>query len=274
MCCFQLVFGKIYTIFSLKWGYISAIVIFEIGSAVCATAPDSTALIVGRAIAGLGCSGLASGALIILANSLPLRRRPIYAGIIGSMFGIANVCGPPLGGVLTDHLSWRWCFYINLPIGAITILLLGFFFNPQQGEPKAGTTSKLKDLDFVGLAFLFPGIISTLLGLQWGGSTYPWNSWRIVFLFCIAGVLSVCFIFVQFWRGDNGTIPPRIASQRSVACSSIVALSMGAAFLTLMYFIPLYFQAVKGVSAARSGVMVLPIVISDIIFSITAGVLG
>jgi MFS family permease len=93
MCCFYLVFGKIYTVFSLKWGYISAILIFEIGSAVCATAPNSTALIIWRAIAGLGCSGLASEALIILGNSVPLHRRPIYAGIIGSMFGIAGYVG-------------------------------------------------------------------------------------------------------------------------------------------------------------------------------------
>jgi MFS family permease len=275
MCCFQLVFGKIYTVFSLKWGYISAILIFEIGSAVCATAPNSTALIIGRAIAGLGCAGLASGALIILANSVPLNRRPIYAGIIGSMFGIASVCGPPLGGALTSHLSWRWCFYINLPIGVITVLLLGFFFHPRQGELKTGTIrEKLEDFDFVSLPFLFPGIISTLLGLQWGGSAYPWRSWRIVLLLCIAGVLFVCFIFIQLQRGDKATLPPRIASQRSVACGSIAALSIGAAFLTLIYFVPLYFQVIKGVSAARSGVMILPIVISDVIFSITAGVLG
>lgn len=105
-------FGKLYTFYSLKWVYLTAIFIFEVGSLVCATAPTSSALIVGRAIAGLGSAGIFSGAVLIIAHSVPLRQRPTYTGIVGAMYGIASVAGPLLGGVFTDSksLTWRWCF--------------------------------------------------------------------------------------------------------------------------------------------------------------------
>lgn len=153
MCSFQLIFGKIYTFFSLKWCFIGCVVIFEIGSLICAVAPNSEVLIVGRAIAGLGCSGIFSGSLIILAHSVPLHQRPLYTGLIGGMFGIASVAGPLLGGVFTDsHLTWRWCFYINLPIGAVTLLIIGFLFTAPNRKKvdKITTKEKLAQFDFIG----------------------------------------------------------------------------------------------------------------------------
>ena len=112
-CAFQLLWGKFYTFFSIKWTFLVTIGIFELGSLVCGVAPNSTALIVGRAIAGLGSAGIFSGALIIIAYSVPLEKRPIYTGLIGGMYGIASVAGPLMGGAFTDRLTWRWCFYIK-----------------------------------------------------------------------------------------------------------------------------------------------------------------
>lgn len=108
-CSFQLLYGKIYTYASIKWTFIVCVIIFEIGSAICGAAPSSTALIVGRAIAGLGAGGLFSGGLLIIAHTVPLQKRPIYTGLVGGMYGIASVAGPLLGGVFTDsYLTWRW----------------------------------------------------------------------------------------------------------------------------------------------------------------------
>lgn len=275
MSCFQLPVGQLYSLFSLKWIYIGAIFVFEIGSAICGSAPNSTAFIFGRAIAGLGCSGLVSGALTILANSVPLRKRPIFAGIIGSMFAVASVCGPPLGGALTDRVSWRWCFYINLPIGAVTLLLLSIFFNPPHDKTKDTTNSKkFAEIDFLSMLVLFPGIICLVLGCQWGDTAYDWNNWRIILLFSLGGVLFICFIVMQIRREGKATIPPRIITQRTVACASVAALSIAASFINIIYYLPIYFQVIKGVTAERSGTMILAIVISDVICSILAGTLG
>lgn len=112
---FQLLFGKFYSQFNVKWTFLSALALFEIGSLICGAAPNSVALIVGRAIAGLGSAGIFSGAQIIVAYTVPLEKRGMYTGLIGGTYGIASILGPLLGGAFTDHATWRWCFYINLP---------------------------------------------------------------------------------------------------------------------------------------------------------------
>ncbi|KAJ6180746.1 hypothetical protein N7519_011207 [Penicillium mononematosum] len=124
----QLLFGKFYTFFNVKWTYLFAIGLFELGSLICGVANSSLTLIMGRAVAGIGSAGIFSGSLIIVAHSVALKRRPLYNSCIGGMFGISSVAGPLLGGVFTDKVTWRWCFYINLPIGAVTVLVITIFF--------------------------------------------------------------------------------------------------------------------------------------------------
>ncbi|KAJ7160574.1 major facilitator superfamily transporter [Mycena crocata] len=269
----QLLFGKFYTFLPVKWVYIAAIAIFEVGSAICGAAPNSNALIIGRAIAGLGSAGIFSGAMIIVANTVPLSKRPIYSGMIGGMFGIASVTGPLMGGAFTDKVSWRWCFYINLPIGAITLAVVIFLFKmPRSGQVKHEPATFLERLNLFdpwGTLVFVPAIVCLLLALQWGGSKYPWKSGHIIGLLVAFAVLFGIFIGVQLWKQDRATIPPRILKQRSIWSGAWFAFSMGSAFFILSFII--WFQAIGGVSAVRSGIDNLPMILSLVFASIFAG---
>ncbi|KAK7951028.1 efflux pump antibiotic resistance protein [Apiospora aurea] len=275
----QLLFGKFYTFFSVKWVYLTAIIVFEIGSLICGVAQNSVTLIVGRAVAGLGSAGLMSGSLIILAHSVPLAKRPIYSGMIGGLYSVTSVAGPLLGGVLTDKANlptqtWRWCFLINLPIGAVTVLVIAFFYaDPQMARPPAEPFfERLKRFDPLGTAIYMPAIICLLLALQWGGTEYPWGNGRIISLFVLFGILILAFLYVQHWQGDNATVPPRIMRNRSVWTSAFFGFSTTAAFFVLVYYLPIWFQAVQGASAVDSGLRNLPMLISVVVAAMGAGV--
>ncbi|KAG4417765.1 hypothetical protein IFR04_009053, partial [Cadophora malorum] len=269
----QPTFGRIYTIFDIKYTFMVAIVIFEIGSLVCATAPTSNALIVGRAIAGMGTGGLFSGAIVILAYCLPLRKRPAAFGLIGGMWGIASVAGPLLGGVFTDEISWRWCFYINLPIGAVSIVVIYFFLRiPRENNPdNLSVTQRILKLDLIGASILVPAVICLLLALQWGGSTYPWNNSRIIGLFIGFGLLTIIFVYTQIRLGDRGTLPPRLFKNRNVVCALAFALFFGSGFFAIIFYLAIYFQSVKGSSATKAGIQLLPLLISTVLSSIVTG---
>ncbi|KAL0570431.1 MFS sugar transporter [Marasmius crinis-equi] len=271
---FQLMFGKFYTYFSIKWTFITAISIFEIGSFICGAAPSSEALIVGRAIAGIGSAGVFSGALIVVAHAVPLQKRPLFNGLIGAMYGLASVAGPSLGGAFTDKVTWRWCFYINLPIGAITLLIIAFFFKspPRQKSSKIDSwRDGLSKFDLWGTLAFIPAVVSLLLALQWGGTKYPWSDGRIIGLFVVFGVLIVIFIGIQIWKQDDATVPPRILMQRSILSSAWFALSLGTSFFIMVYYVPIWFQAIKGTSAVKSGIDNLPSILAVVVASLISG---
>jgi MFS family permease len=233
-------------------------------------------LIVGRAVAGVGAAGIFSGALTILAYSVPLAKRPIYTGAIGSMYGLASISGPLMGGAFTDRVTWRWCFYINLPVGAVTMAVIAWFFpDPKRQTEVQGAGESLwqrvKRFDPFGTLVFMPGIISLLLALQWGGTTYAWNSWRVILLFCVFGVLILAFVYFQIRQGDLATVPPRIVLKRSVWSAGFFVMCLGGAFLGSVYYLPIWFQAVKDASAVGSGIMNLPMLVSMVLCSVVAG---
>ncbi|KAK1977205.1 major facilitator superfamily transporter [Colletotrichum cereale] len=268
----QLLFGKLYSFFSIKRIYLIAIGIFELGSLVCGVAPNSIVLIIGRAIAGLGSAGIYAGALIILAHSVPLEKRPIYTGIVSSMWGISSVAGPLLGGFFTDNLTWRWCFYINLPVGAATVLVIILFFpDPVRSIPQDTWRTRLVQMDPLGNLLFMPSVICLLLALHWGGVVCSWLSARIIALFLAFVIGMLGFLYLQHRGQENATIPPRIFKKRTVWSSSLFSFTLGAAFLLSVYYLPIWFQFVQGVSAVNSGVRNLPMLVGNLIFSLVAG---
>lgn len=277
LCAFQLFFGRLYHRFSVKWVFLSCLFIFELGSLVCGVAPNSTALIIGRAVAGVGAAGIFSGALIIIAFSTPLDKRAMYTALVSAVFGIASVIGPLLGGVFTDHVTWRWCFYINLPFGGVTAAALVVFLHlprrPRGPSDEVSETLRQRIMHFdpIGTAIFLPCVVCVLLALQWGGTTYAWSDGRIVALFVLFGLLLISFVGVQFWMGEDATVPVRIAGQRSIASSAFFSMCVGASFFTMVYYLPIWFQAIRGASATSSGIDTLPMMISTTVGNIIGG---
>ncbi|KAH8629607.1 Efflux pump [Alternaria alternata] len=240
-------FGKIYTYFDVKYTYLFALVIFEVGSIICAAATSSPMFIVGRAVAGAGAAALYSGGMTIIGFSVPLRKRAIYIAALSSMFGIASVVGPILGGALTDRASWRWCFWINLPFGAVSLAVVFFFFtNPKRTYSHLPVKERLKKIDIVGAVFLICAIVCLLLCLQWGGFSYAWSNSKVWGTLLGFGLLISVFIGIQLRQEDRATIPVRVFTQRTVL-------------------------AIKGTTAEESGIRTIAYLVSITCSSIVIG---
>ncbi|KAI1173416.1 efflux pump antibiotic resistance protein [Nemania sp. FL0916] len=274
VCAFQFVFGKAYTLFSVKRVFLLANVISIAGSLLCGTAPTSTALVVGRAVAGLGSAGIFSGCFVILVQSVPLHRRPIFLGVVGGIEGVATLAAPLLGGALTQALGWRWCFYINPPVGAVTLALtMCCFSDTQKPGHIARLTFKQKalQLDLLSNLLFLPSLTALFLALSWAGTKYSWASPKVIGTLVAFAVLLAAFVYNQFRRGDAAALPPRILKRRTVIAGFIYIMSTNSTGNVLEYYLPTYYQTVRGYSPARSGYMMFPIIIGAIIGSFVHG---
>ena len=245
-------------------------------------------LIVARAIAGMGGSGIVSGIMTIIAHVIPLNERAgmcttyttgsssltrtAYMALGGATMGVSTISGPLIGGVLTQRASWRWCFYINLPIGAVTAIALVLLFHPPiRPNEQRPLLERIRKLDLIG-AFLFtPSIIMILLALQWGGNKYPWHSGTIIGLICGFVSLFLVFIAWQLHQGDRAMIPPRFLHRRTIIASSLTSMCVFGSLFVTIYYLPEWFQVIKAASPVKSGVMNIALFIPQIIGSITAG---
>ncbi|KAA8572234.1 hypothetical protein EYC84_002860 [Monilinia fructicola] len=245
-----------------------------VGSILCAVAPSSAVFIFGRAVAGTGAAGLLQGALAIITHIVELERRPLFMGIVISVFGLSICIGPVMGGAFVDSIGWRWCFWINLPVGAVAMLLLVLFLKVQSVPNQYTSLSlrrKFANMDLIGTVTFLGAICCLTLALQWGGQIKPWHSSQIVGLLLGFCLLAIAFCYVQTRRGENALIPPRVLRQRSIFVGSLYLFFVGMLVYIYSFYLPFYFQAVQDVLPVTSGVRIIPFVLAEIIL---IGVMG
>ncbi|KAF2787729.1 MFS general substrate transporter [Melanomma pulvis-pyrius CBS 109.77] len=268
--------GAVYRSFSVTWIYLISIAIFEVGSCLCAAAPSSAVFIVGRVIAGCGAAGVVQGTLSIVAASVPKKKVPLYYGYVLGLQAVSACTAPIFGGIFADKVSWRWCFYINLPFGGIGLLVVPWLIRPRPSNKdiqRLPVLARLRRMDWLGTLLFMGAFTCLLLALQWGGQTKPWNSSDVLGNFVGFGLLLCVFIYFQGRNNEDSLIPRRILKQRTVLFGSIYLIFLGFQTSVYLYYVPIYFQAVRGTSAMNSGVRMIALDAARILFIIISGAL-
>ena len=256
-------YGKISDIYGRKRVYQAAIAIFLVGSLLCAVAQDLPQLILFRGLQGLGGGGLMAMAFAIIGDVVSPRDRGRYTGILGSVFAVASVAGPLLGGFFVDHASWRWVFTINLPLGVVALVVVQRYLHLPRRRVQAR-------IDVVGAVLLVGGVSSVLLALVWGGNEHPWGSATIVGLF-VAGTAVLAAFVVWEGRVPEPILPLRLFTDRVVGIASILLFLVGCALFGAIVFLPVFLQISTGASATTSGLLTLPLMAGVMGTSILSG---
>jgi EmrB/QacA subfamily drug resistance transporter len=257
--------GKLGDLFGRKTVFQAAIVSFFVGSVLCGLSESMTMLVLARALQGIGGGGITVTATALIGEVIPLRDRGRYQGALGAVFGVTTVVGPLLGGYFTDHLSWRWAFWINVPVSAAV------FFVAAAAIPALGDRVK-HVIDYAGIVFVGLGAAGLTLATSWGGTTYPWMSTTIIGLFVGSAAALGAFVWVES-RAAAPILPPRLFSSPVFTVCCVLSFVVGFAMLGALTFLPTYMQYVDGVSATASGLRTLPMVAGLLTTSMGSGIL-
>ncbi len=258
--------GKLGDIFGHKRTFMISIVIFLVGSALCGIAQDMTQLVLFRAFQGIGAGGLVVGIMSVIGMLLSPRERGKYIGVMMAVMPAAMIGGPLIGGFITDHASWRWAFYVNIPLGAIALFVIWSTLHLQHEVKSQGTVV----IDWRGASVLTVWITALVLAITWGGTEYPWDSWQILGLEAVAIVGLIVFLVVE-QRAAEPVIPLRLFRIANFSLATALGFVAGFAMFGGITFLPQFQQFVQGQSATNSGLLLMPMMLAAMVFSLVGG---